>query len=87
MREFNAVVLGGRFLFHYLTRATANFSAKAGGVGKSALTVRFMRGEFVENYDPTIQGTCARSSPHTCLPRLMHREQRNTGGPLKSMGN
>ncbi|KAF8274831.1 hypothetical protein EI94DRAFT_1768637 [Lactarius quietus] len=27
----------------------------AGGVGKSALTVRFMRDEFVENYDPTIQ--------------------------------
>ncbi|KAH9999202.1 small GTPase superfamily [Russula compacta] len=27
----------------------------AGGVGKSALTVRFMLNEFVENYDPTIQ--------------------------------
>ncbi|KAF8485867.1 small GTPase superfamily [Russula ochroleuca] len=27
----------------------------AGGVGKSALTVRFMRNEFVESYDPTIQ--------------------------------
>jgi len=27
----------------------------AGGVGKSALTVRFMKDEFVENYDPTIQ--------------------------------
>jgi len=27
----------------------------AGGVGKSALTVRFMRDEFLENYDPTIQ--------------------------------
>ena len=28
----------------------------AGGVGKSALTVRFVRDEFVENYDPTIEG-------------------------------
>ncbi|THH16657.1 hypothetical protein EW146_g4016 [Bondarzewia mesenterica] len=27
----------------------------AGGVGKSALTVRFVRDEFVENYDPTIE--------------------------------
>ncbi|KAI0059198.1 hypothetical protein BV25DRAFT_1809429 [Artomyces pyxidatus] len=27
----------------------------AGGVGKSALTVRFIRDEFVENYDPTIE--------------------------------
>jgi hypothetical protein len=28
----------------------------AGGVGKSALTVRFIRNEFVEKYDPTIEG-------------------------------
>ncbi|KAF5342498.1 hypothetical protein D9611_001692 [Ephemerocybe angulata] len=27
----------------------------AGGVGKSALTVRFVRDVFVENYDPTIE--------------------------------
>ncbi|KIM40444.1 hypothetical protein M413DRAFT_19135 [Hebeloma cylindrosporum] len=27
----------------------------AGGVGKSALTVRFIRDVFVENYDPTIE--------------------------------
>lgn len=27
----------------------------AGGVGKSALTVRFVRNEFVEHYDPTIE--------------------------------
>ncbi|KAI0259871.1 small GTPase superfamily, partial [Gloeopeniophorella convolvens] len=33
----------------------------AGGVGKSALTVRFMRDEFVENYDPTIQEEYRRS--------------------------
>jgi len=27
----------------------------AGGVGKSALTVRFIQGKFVEKYDPTIE--------------------------------
>jgi len=27
----------------------------AGGVGKSALTVRFVQGKFVERYDPTIE--------------------------------
>jgi small GTP-binding protein len=27
----------------------------AGGVGKSALTVRFIQGNFVEKYDPTIE--------------------------------
>jgi len=26
-----------------------------GGVGKSALTIQFLRGEFVEDYDPTIE--------------------------------
>ena len=37
----------------------------AGGVGKSALTVRFVRDEFVENYDPTIEGAQPYASP--CL--------------------
>ncbi len=27
----------------------------AGGVGKSAITVRFVQGVFVECYDPTIE--------------------------------
>ena len=35
----------------------------AGGVGKSALTVRFIRNEFVEKYDPTIEGLSDSHSP------------------------
>jgi small GTP-binding protein len=31
------------------------FPQGAGGVGKSALTVRFIQGNFVEKYDPTIE--------------------------------
>jgi len=46
----------------------------AGGVGKSALTVRFMRDEFVENYDPTIQEEYRRTvevdGQHTMLEVL-----------------
>ncbi|KIY43958.1 hypothetical protein FISHEDRAFT_77880 [Fistulina hepatica ATCC 64428] len=33
----------------------------AGGVGKSALTVRYMRNVFIENYDPTIEEEYRRS--------------------------
>ena len=64
MREFKAVVLGGEHpslarhectgsLYHNMsgTRAVA-----AGGVGKSALVVRFILDQFVELYDPTIDG-------------------------------
>lgn len=66
MREFNTVVLGGKQAFATYPFATifshpCNTSLNdaiilAGGVGKSALTVRFVRDEFVENYDPTIEG-------------------------------
>ena len=28
----------------------------AGAVGKSSLTVRFITGEFINEYDPTIEG-------------------------------
>ena len=31
-------------------------AAIAGGVGKSTLTLRYMRNEFVDIYDPTIEG-------------------------------
>ena len=29
----------------------------SGGVGKSALTVKFVTGQFAERYDPTVEGT------------------------------
>lgn len=32
-----------------------NFPA---GVGKSALTIQFIQSHFVDEYDPTIEGTC-----------------------------
>ncbi|KAG6811207.1 hypothetical protein H0H92_008569 [Tricholoma furcatifolium] len=35
----------------------------AGGVGKSALTVRYVKNVFVENYDPTVEGTVLLSAP------------------------
>lgn len=28
----------------------------SGGVGKSALTVQFVTGQFAERYDPTVEG-------------------------------
>lgn len=28
-----------------------------GGVGKSALTIQFIQSQFVDEYDPTIEGT------------------------------
>jgi hypothetical protein len=31
----------------------------AGGVGKSALTVQFVQGMFIEEYDPTIEASYA----------------------------
>ena len=30
----------------------------SGGVGKSALTVKFVTGQFAERYDPTVEGKC-----------------------------
>ena len=33
----------------------------AGGVGKSALTMQFVRGSFIENYDPTVEDLYTKS--------------------------
>ncbi|KAF4614059.1 hypothetical protein D9613_007676 [Agrocybe pediades] len=57
MRQFNVVVLGGTPFNNFIVFGySSSFkSLKAGGVGKSALTVRFVRDVFVETYDPTIE--------------------------------
>lgn len=43
-----------------------------GGVGKSALTIQLIQSHFVDEYDPTIEGTRAMSgsftSPHPKSP-------------------
>jgi hypothetical protein len=57
MREFNVVVLGGANDTHSQGHLLIYTCIPAGGVGKSALTVRFVRDIFIENYDPTIEGT------------------------------
>ncbi|KAJ3754634.1 small GTPase superfamily [Lentinula raphanica] len=45
----------------------------AGGVGKSALTVRFIQGVFLENYDPTIEEEYRRSISVDGIPTTVRR--------------
>ena len=68
MRHFHVVVLGGEFISGLVCR-DSNFLLLnlAGGVGKSALTVRFVQDVFLENYDPTIEGSACHRSPLLCL--------------------
>jgi hypothetical protein len=42
-------------------RATTCLHATVGGVGKSALALRFIEDVFVDGYDPTIEGEEKRS--------------------------
>ena len=42
------------FLFRYKMREYKIVVLGSGGVGKSALTVQFVQGLFVEKYDPTV---------------------------------
>jgi hypothetical protein len=46
------------------------------GVGKSALTIRFMENRFVEDYDPTIEGMYAERRQK----QLNHKRALVTGG-------
>ena len=39
-----------------MTTGLSQLSCSAGGVGKSALTVRFVNDNFLEHYNPTIEG-------------------------------
>lgn len=54
MRQFSSVVLGGACSLLSMTQVLNHFTA--GGVGKSALTVRWVRAVFLDSYDPTIEG-------------------------------
>lgn len=57
MRQFSSVVLGGKHpLYTAYSRAAVLMACIAGGVGKSALTVRWVRAVFLDSYDPTIEG-------------------------------
>ena len=38
-----------------------------GGVGKSCLTIQLIQSHFVDEYDPTIEGT----TPHRALARVL----------------
>ncbi len=54
MEEFHVVVVGGPFLLAVNRNHSHLHSGRASA--KSALTLRYMRGEFVDIYDPTIEG-------------------------------
>jgi len=43
----------------------------SGGVGKSALTVRFIQGNFVERYDPTIEDSYRKQVEIDSLPCML----------------
>ena len=58
MREYEVVVLGGKSdPCGRRTYFSWHSQFLAGGVGKSALTVRFVNDSFVDHYNPTIEGT------------------------------
>ena len=57
MREYEVVVLGGELVPCLRRYSRAHLLREAGGVGKSALTVRFVNDAWLEHYNPTIEGS------------------------------
>lgn len=58
----------------------------AGGVGKSALTVRFIQGNFVEKYDPTIEDSYRKQvemDGTACMLDIMDTAGQEEYGPLR----
>ena len=54
-RRYKLVVVGGGgFIISQLSVIV--FERSSAGVGKSALTIQFIQGHFVHDYDPTIEG-------------------------------
>jgi len=52
----------------------------SGGVGKSALTVQFVQGIFVEKYDPTIEDSYRKQvevDGQQCMLEILDTQERN----------
>lgn len=56
MGALKIVVLGGQYPKINMTDGACLTVYTDGGVGKSGLAVRFIKGDYFENYDPTIEG-------------------------------
>jgi hypothetical protein len=54
-RQYKLVVVGGGGLL-FLILSVIVFERFSAGVGKSALTIQFIKGHFVDDYNPTIEG-------------------------------
>lgn len=58
LKRYTAVVLGGSSRsMTRLSLSSWSVLGTAGGVGKSALVIRYERNLFLEQYNPTIEGT------------------------------
>ena len=56
MHRYRTVILGGALSLAGSPSPHSRPRIPAGGVGKSALTARFVGDAFLSNYDPTIEG-------------------------------
>ncbi|CAF0722820.1 unnamed protein product [Adineta ricciae] len=77
MTEYKLVVVGGKFFNEEKGRQSILtlsvvffFIKKAGGVGKSALTIQLIQNHFIDEYDPTIEDSYRKQAVvdgETCL--------------------